>query len=1339
MAHPVFWPTKTFYYPVGNTCPMLLLQHVPPESDAAILLLGCGDPRSILHTVYSTEVDQVDVKRKLDFTCCDHEPAILARNIILLTLVFDNKHSQDVTRLWNIFYHFLLDDSSRDVLLSQSQKLADLSVDLKSWATSEYSTFLQIGSRFTLAELHRHWALYARTESFSAAQHKQHKEIFLTGMRKAYNDNFKDLGESFYDGSTSRSAGPLSFDSADICAESSRKFWKTGVLSTSQNDVRNAIHVNPTFFYATDGEGFLPHYGTHPLTAFHLAPVFANAKQSSPSLASVYENVRIRFRQWCESFYACIRATPNPTIKIRVLVGDVLSICQALQIVGAGGEAGTLPRVGTLHADLAILDGGDYVDGIAPLKFDVIDTSNLCDHIGALNILISTVPLLKHTPCATIHTETLLPYTEDPLFAISERLCSDLTTASVLLDLTPVSYLSGYTTDSNVHEIIGFQARQGGQFHERLAWKIPSLLISDGSPAATFEPAQLASLLFNIYLRMFAHEDVTRMFRRQASIRLLERQEMVRYCRRSFAALLRCVRARVEADWDGVFAALLSRIIDDNTLSIGGLYYQDLLTQLHLLGLHSEPNFRANDSLALKNKALGRFRNWTTVPPVVCIAFSVDRLQLRAIEEDGAPMHPQFTVQLSGLARDWANDFAYVEMMFGVLSVKGRDENAVATVRADPRGRHSTAPVVVCVCVPSWILAHDPRATVVRLGLTSTPSTCQLLPRLGSRLTLFEVSLTDEKYLHVLRSRPALSGDSPAAIPYLPVQLDTPPMDTVAVTAEGSRVTHVTRRVEVEEPLAKAALASATTSVSVIQTAASAVRLAIGPDVRFDLGFPFSIDASRIKLRVARKSSWVEVVLPLQLLGQSSVPVQHRFPMTAAEMSFFPWNIHRINLERLPTLSTGDVGGLEWLNTLASVALSDGERAAREGGTLDALGRVKDSLHTIFVCAAGLQGPTKPRPAQVFGLDRTSQGGMDTLFFVTGLRLDVASHSAIADAFVLPLTNVLVSRLQRALPSLVPEIVHIVVNDAECAAWKALLPALAERCRTWAHTAQCAYALHGRVPLSVQHSEVPICDCGKGKVTDAFRRRRDWAPFLPHVTRVAISLLFAVSYLEPVAAKMKELLDRTDTRNYRNTSGLAAPLSGNERAGDRCARCKSILPVGKRMVCSRCKKVVYCGLKSNYQTLASKMRTFAVSAAATFVAAWGVALIMASGPSSECVEIYNSQPTDSCASIESWSGLTTEQLMALNPDLHDCGPPMDVHEVCLDSYTPPCFLWVPANETTCDNLAVQWEISVALFVQYNDNVDDACDDLIIGEEYCVSIDFCYPGQTNPCCLPGSAC
>ena len=57
MSHLLFWPTITYFYPVGNTSAVCLTENLPPESKADLLLLACGDPRHILYTIYTNETN----------------------------------------------------------------------------------------------------------------------------------------------------------------------------------------------------------------------------------------------------------------------------------------------------------------------------------------------------------------------------------------------------------------------------------------------------------------------------------------------------------------------------------------------------------------------------------------------------------------------------------------------------------------------------------------------------------------------------------------------------------------------------------------------------------------------------------------------------------------------------------------------------------------------------------------------------------------------------------------------------------------------------------------------------------------------------------------------------------------------------------------------------------------------------------------------------------------------------------------------------------------------------------------------------------------------------------
>lgn len=55
------------------------------------------------------------------------------------------------------------------------------------------------------------------------------------------------------------------------------------------------------------------------------------------------------------------------------------------------------------------------------------------------------------------------------------------------------------------------------------------------------------------------------------------------------------------------------------------------------------------------------------------------------------------------------------------------------------------------------------------------------------------------------------------------------------------------------------------------------------------------------------------------------------------------------------------------------------------------------------------------------------------------------------------------------------------------------------------------------------------------------------------------------------------------------------------------------------------------------------------------------------------------------------------------------------HYVRFTAYTPTCYVNQTATETTCNYLLARWELTVADFVALNDNVDDACGNLVIGQ------------------------
>jgi len=186
---------------------------------------------------------------------------------------------------------------------------------------------------------------------------------------------------------------------------------------------------------------------------------------------------------------------------------------------------------------------------------------------------------------------------------------------------------------------------------------------------------------------------------------------------------------------------------------------------------------------------------------------------------------------------------------------------------------------------------------------------------------------------------------------------------------------------------------------------------------------------------------------PFKLDGMKVNP----FPVIQHGNHLTPWNIHRVNLSCLPTL---DIKGKKigsWLNPHVGSMMSTRERALRKKGQHDTLMYIKDSLHSIIIHSAGIQGPRK----QLFSLCDKATNNCDTIFFIDEIKYDLHSHTVVCDGYVLPLTNDIMPTLERRFGHLLSEnagMVNISVFTGEMRAWKQILPAFVERCRSsWSH------------------------------------------------------------------------------------------------------------------------------------------------------------------------------------------------------------------------------------------------------------------------------------------------
>ncbi|KAI9720296.1 MAG: hypothetical protein M1828_005759 [Chrysothrix sp. TS-e1954] len=181
----------SFFYPFGNTPAVNLLQELALETPAEVLLLGCGDARSLLFSVYS---DANNDSRPLSFTCCDHEPVIVARNALLFTLIVDGAWESNETSLWNIYCHLYVKDEDSNLIQRQARKLFKQSESITSWKRSSYGKLLSFHDEETRKCLRQVWQSFC-VNDLPLAEREVYSQRLSEQIRGARNYEKESLGE----------------------------------------------------------------------------------------------------------------------------------------------------------------------------------------------------------------------------------------------------------------------------------------------------------------------------------------------------------------------------------------------------------------------------------------------------------------------------------------------------------------------------------------------------------------------------------------------------------------------------------------------------------------------------------------------------------------------------------------------------------------------------------------------------------------------------------------------------------------------------------------------------------------------------------------------------------------------------------------------------------------------------------------------------------------------------------------------------------------------------------------------------------------------------------------
>ena len=393
--------------------------------------------------------------------------------------------------------------------------------------------------------------------------------------------------------------------------------------------------------------------------------------------------------------------------------------------------------------------------------------------------------------------------------------------------------------------------------------------------------------------------------------------------------------------------------------------------------------------------------------------------------------------------------------------------------------------VVICA-VPACGLLVGPR-NGIRVALVTETHRVTRFCHLGVQMAVFETGLEDNLRVFLCCDTPRLFTTRSLEVKNEWIKASLYGGKSMHVLPSRKHgATHLRHRMKFSDELSENAPEKKPLAerpkVSVMEHSQCSMLQQIGHFPKRTLFFPFPIRGSSAKIGVAKGSDWIELEAPI--LTAPDRDSLDSWTQLVFEPNHRPvcWTVPRVNLEIQPRVNFLKERDASWIQKIMRTTLSNAEdslvRRDKVPLTNSKLG-LKQSLKILFEGFAGMERAIDNRSATVFGLYFEGNRGCHTLIFTVGIYRDLDLGSLSMEAYAVPFTSSRVRELKLALSRL-PNI-GIILSDAESILWKRMLPALAERCRTWEHKSTCEYNDNG-APVSTAEGETPLCSCGEGAI-----------------------------------------------------------------------------------------------------------------------------------------------------------------------------------------------------------------------------------------------------------------
>ncbi|CAH0385498.1 unnamed protein product [Bemisia tabaci] len=1034
MIHPTIVPLLQSYYPFRSTPAVSLTENLPPGQKADILLLGCGDAASILFTCF------VDTARKIDVTCCDDIPGIHARNVLLYTLLIDDKKDQSLDLIWNIYYHWAVDDKSLLLFDTQVLKLIELSESIDMWNDSVYGSSIRFCDAESLFKVRIYWICFS--------SHGLTGKLLLDSlsMKKYAIDKAKAFQEELLSGrklfnpDSSRAASPAttSAECASAMEEVFKHWWEHGTVPPRNS---SAFVPNPAFLYSQ--KSITLHHTLSPLLGFPLCTAFTPILKGSTfsvdregKTATEYlvASAKKQFELWASAFRKAIQ---NKSV-IRIFSGDALTFCFTLrscQVLLPHRARSMNLFSSNVTSSCLTLHHSDYHSdkNAAPLCFDVIDSSDLCDHLGSLNVVSLASTLLKHLESSILYTEmTFEPETkaEDRQF---EFFGVHLKTMALLLGLVAPQLFTNasdrFEEDPWVYESAKKWITNLRGLH-RLRWRL-SKTCENSSRNIHIDAKALAIFLGKVHDAMFEFENLG--IPPESSDKLAGRKAILKlsfphYTRASFASLLNILRTTVKTNWNECVEYLYDIII--STTPAGSLRsnsLQDLFLNMHLYGVDTGRFLKPDPATKLSKKLESTFPRLDTLPDVLCVTVRIPREMLKVFTDydlcEKTDIGIQWLVSTAVAlvcnfksiepGYTWFNTFSSVQIVFGTWHEQSNGNKCHPLIKEDYFLLDGKADLYASVMVPTQMLLKEGGAWVTCSILKTELNKKAYHEYLGEDLCLVGRSIFHED-VHLTQFMPGTH-----ALPNFSVfKAEGNELASLVTTAQmeddGSEILRLVHCIPPKSQVEKENIAALSSGVNIkFKTPLKAV-ISFG-QFSHELTFPVPVSPSNCKVSVVKGCIEVEASLFNPILEDTSLFL---FPISLIKTptdSILPlsWTSTRINLDVMPVIDLTNEEAIPWFRYHTNLMMSkrdmflmicpDEEKIAK----ID-LNKIQLELKNILFNLFIYYGGKKISPITCFGLMVHPDHAV-TLVFPSCLRLDLANHTVVLDCAMVPVSDALKS------------------------------------------------------------------------------------------------------------------------------------------------------------------------------------------------------------------------------------------------------------------------------------------------------------------------------------------